>query len=282
MTPGEARLEQRARDIEALILEGGARGMDRVRRALRPGYCLRAARGILAGRGPILIGTGFPVGDSFETDGPLGAIALYRALAELGREPWFGCAPPISRVLGASFRTLEIPIAAWEETRPFVRQALARLRPGAVVAIERPGVAGDGRYYNMRGEDITDRLAKFDLFFELFAGFTVGIGDGGNEIGMGNVLGALAGLPIRPSVTRCQELVVAAVSNWGAYGIIACMNLLTGKDLFARFDPLTILQELVDRGAVDGRTRLAACTEDGFPLEVGLARIERLRCLGRL
>ncbi len=277
----EAVRERRSCAIEAVILEGGARGMDRVRRALRPGYCLRAARGILGGRGPILIGTGFPVAGSFETDGPLGAIALYRVLEHLGREPWFGCAPPISRVLGGSFRTLEIPIAGWEETRPFVLRALADLRPGAVVAIERPGVAADGRYYNMRGEDISDRLAKFDLFFDLFEGFTVGVGDGGNEIGMGNVLAALTGLPIRPSVTGCRELVIAAVSNWGAYGIIACMGLLAGQDLFVLFDPLEILRELVDRGAVDGCTCAASCTEDGFPLAAGLERIERLRSLCR-
>ncbi|MEJ5358381.1 MAG: glutamate cyclase domain-containing protein [Desulfobacterales bacterium] len=277
----ESALEGKSGEIEGVILEGGERGMDRVRRALRPGYCLRAARGILAGGGPILIGTGFPVAGSFETDGPLGAIALYRVLEHLGRQPWFGCAPPISRVLGGSFRTLEIPIAGWEETRPFVQRALAELRPGALVSIERPGIAADGRYYNMRGEDISDRLAKFDLFFDLFEGFTVGVGDGGNEIGMGNAREALADLPIRPSVTGCRELVIAAVSNWGAYGIIACMGLLSGEDLFDLFDPLEILRDLVDRGAVDGRTCAASCTEDGFPLAVGLERIARLRRLCR-
>ena len=73
----------------------------------------------------MLIGTGFPVGGSFETDGPIGAIALYRVLERLGYEPIFGCAPPISQVLAGDFRTLEIPILSWEATVPVVKSALA-------------------------------------------------------------------------------------------------------------------------------------------------------------
>ncbi|HSV92460.1 MAG TPA: glutamate cyclase domain-containing protein, partial [Desulfobacterales bacterium] len=91
--------------IEDIILSHGTRGMERIRGALSPGYCARAARLLLAGRGRVLIGTGFPVGDSFETDGPIGAIALYRVLEGLGHEPVFGCAPPISQVLARDYRT---------------------------------------------------------------------------------------------------------------------------------------------------------------------------------
>ena len=38
-------------------------------------------------------------------------------------------------------------------------------------------MAADGRYYNMRGADISDFLAKFDLFFERSECPTIGIGD---------------------------------------------------------------------------------------------------------
>ena len=100
--------------IEDIILSHGARGMDRVRGALPANYCSRAARLITTSPGRVLIGTGFPVGGSFETDGPIGAIALYRVLERLGYEPIFGCAPPISKVLGDGFRTLEIPILSWQ------------------------------------------------------------------------------------------------------------------------------------------------------------------------
>ena len=263
--------------IEDIILSHGSRGMDRIRGAVPTGYCGRAAKLILENRGRVLIGTGFPVGGSFETDGPIGAIALYRVLEGLGHEPVFGCAPPISQVLAGDFRTLEVPILGWEATRPMVESALADIRPSVVVSIERPGVAEDGRYYNMRGRDISDFLAKFDLFFELCECPTIGVGDGGNEIGMGNIIEALSHLPITPSVTQCDELVIATVSNWGVYGIIAAMSRELHQDLFGLFEPVEIVRYLVDRGAVDGKTGVAECSEDGFPLSVGLSIIAQLR-----
>ena len=264
-------------DIEDIILSHGTRGMDRIRGAVPAGYCVRAAKLILENKGCVLIGTGFPVGGSFETDGPIGAIALYRVLERLGHEPIFGCAPPISQVLAGDFRTLEVPILSWAATVPVVESALASIRPSVIVSIERPGVARDGRYYNMRGQDISDFLAKFDLFFELCSCPTIAVGDGGNEIGMGNVHAELAQLPIIPSVTMCNELVIATVSNWGVYGIIAALSRELDQDLFRYFDPVEIVRYLVDRGAVDGKTGYAECSEDGFPLAVGLSIIAQLR-----
>ena len=265
--------------IEDVILSHSARGMDRVRGALRPGYCTRAARLILDHRQRVLIGTGFPVGGSFETDGPIGAIGLYRVLEALGGEPIFGCAPPIATVLCRRFRTCEIPILDWEATLPLADRELDRMRPSLIVSIERPGVAADGRYYNMRGRDISDHLAKFDLFCTRCDCPTIAVGDGGNEIGMGNILPQLAQLPIIPSVTACSELVIATVSNWGVYGIIAAMSLGLGRDLFRCFDPQEIVADLVRFGAVDGKTGNPESTEDGFPLSVGLEIIARLRAL---
>jgi hypothetical protein len=265
--------------IEDIILTHSARGMDRVRGALREGYCERAARLIFANRQRVLIGTGFPVGGSFETDGPIGAIGLYRVLEALGGEPVFGCAPPISNVLCRQYRTCEIPILDWDASLPLADRVLGQVRPSAIVSVERPGVAADGRYYNMRGQDISDHLAKFDVFCIRCACPTIGVGDGGNEIGMGNIHPHLSQLSITPSVTACTELVIATVSNWGVYGIIGAMSLELGRDLFRCFDPGLILADLVRFGAVDGKTGHAECTEDGFPLSTGLAIIERLRTL---
>jgi hypothetical protein len=265
--------------IEDIILLHGARGMDRMQRAVPEGYCTRAAQMLLSSRGRVLIGTGFPVAGSFETDGPIGAIALYRVLEQLGSEPVFGCAPPISRVLAGRYRVVEIPILSWEQTVPVAAAALADIQPRLIVSIERPGVAQDGRYYNMYRKDITDSVAKFDLFLKLGGCPTLAVGDGGNEIGMGNIHAELSGLSIIPSVTTCDELVIASVSNWGVYGVIAAMSREVGQDLFSLFDPRQIVEYLVGRGAVDGKTGCAACSEDGFPLEVGMDVIDRLRRL---
>ncbi len=61
----------------------------------------------------------------------------------------------------------------------------------ALVAIERTGRAADGHYYTMRGRDMSHITAPIDDIF-LFAAQkgttkTIGIGDGGNELGMGKV-----------------------------------------------------------------------------------------------
>ena len=108
----------------------------------------------------------------------------------------------------------------------------------------------------------------------------IAIGDGGNEIGMGKIAGALDGLDIRASVTACDELLVADVSNWGAYGLIALLGKWSGRDLLARVAPLEILAYLSERGSVDGVTRENTLTEDGLDAAAGIALIRELRILG--
>ncbi len=219
------------------------------------------------------------MGSSFETDGPIGAISLYKVLDYLNNRPIFVCAPPIFRILSQDFNTYEIPIRTWEESKLLVETALASLKPSLVISVERPGITGDGRYYNMRKEDITDYAAKYDLFLDLCSCPTIAFGDGGNEIGMGNLTREISRMSIIPSITKCDELVIATVSNWGVYGVIAAMSLELGKDLFKLFDPAKIANHLLDNGSVDGLTLRAENSEDGFPISVGLSIISRLRQL---
>ncbi len=281
VTPSAGRLcmQTLSRKIEAIILQHGTRGMNRLYGALKPGYCGRAAQMILDNRGTVLIGTGFPVSGSFESDGPIGAIALYHVLRELGSTPVFVCAPPIARILARDFATHELSFSDWPGSRKVARRALAALQPSLIVSIERPGVAADGRYYNMHGKDISAFTAKFDLFVTESTCPSIAFGDGGNEIGMGNIPEALAQIDIIPSVTPCDELVIASVSNWGVYGVIAALSSLVKKDLFAGVDPRSIAEYLVANGCLDGVTVRAEVSEDGFPIAVGISIIAQLRLL---
>jgi hypothetical protein len=265
--------------IEGLLVARNPRRMQVARAALVPGYCRRAARLLRGVTGPVLIGTGFPVGETFETDGPVGAIALYRALAALGAEPLLACAPPLSAALAGDFRVLELTARDLSTARRRARQQLAALRPAAVLAIECPGLAADHRYYNMRGEDITVRCAFFDPFLEAAECPTIAIGDGGNEAGMGKIAEAIAGLDIRAAITGCDELLVADVSNWAAYGLIALLGCWGGRDLLGEFSPLATLRYLSERGSVDGVTRENTLTEDGLQPAECLAVIRELRIL---
>jgi hypothetical protein len=265
--------------IEEVLVARNPRHMQVARAALEPGYYLRAARYLRNIEGNVIIGTGFPVTSTFETDGPVGAIALYDTLQALGSRPILACGPPLSRSLSDDYRVLELTAQNLEAAQQEANEQLLAIQPSAIVSIERPGLAADGRYYNMRGEDITARCAFFDPFIDKADCPTIAVGDGGNEIGMGNINRAIADLDINPSVTGCDELLVADVSNWGAYGLIAILGRWTELDLLARISPVEILDYLSARGSVDGVTRENTLTEDGLEAEEGLRVIQELRVL---
>lgn len=266
-------------EIEARLVARNPRQMQTARAALPPGYLLRAAQHLHRASGSIIIGTGFPVTGTFETDGPVGAIALYQTLTALGAQPIIACGPPLSRTLATQFDILELTATGANESFDFAVSQLRKIKPEAVISIERPGLAADGRYYNMRGIDISDQCYCFDPFLTEADCATIGIGDGGNEIGMGNIAGALQSVEITPSVTVCDELVVADVSNWGAYGLIALLAQWQGRDLLAEINPQHTLEFLSSHGSVDGVTGENTLTEDGLEMAVGLELIDSLRTL---
>lgn len=264
--------------VEALLVARDLRGMARVRAALKAGYVKRAAQQLYRSR-RVMIGTGFPVAGTFETDGPVGSIALYRSLEALGAQCWLVCAEPLCRELSDDFRVLPLLAFTEEAARDEAARRLAQTTPDAIVSIERPGRAADGAYYNMRGEDISADCGIFDPYLEQADCPTIAVGDGGNEIGMGNVADIIGELDIIGSATTCDELLVADVSNWGAYGIIAYLGLWSGRELLAEIQPRAILAYLSSRGSVDGVSRENTLTEDGLDAAEGesvIAQLQRL------
>ena len=266
-----------SRTIEDLLVARNLRGMAKLQPHLEPGYCLRAARILEGCRGNVLIGTGFPVVQTFETDGPVGAIALYHVLENVGAKPTIVCGKPISSALADRYRVHEIRVGDHDAREQEARDALERFQPEAIVSIERPGQAADGGYYNMRGESISEFTACFDTFMDLSHCPTIAIGDGGNEIGMGKVAAALRELNIVPATTSCDELIVADVSNWGAYGIISFLSIWHERDFLAEIEPLEILRYISELGSVDGVTRVNQLTEDSLDPAEGKGVILQLR-----
>lgn len=267
--------------IEELLVSRDLRGMKTVQGMMLPGYCLRAAMMMQQCKGNVLIGTGFPVAGTFETDGPVGAISLYKAFEACGATPIMVCGDPLASAMESDYRIHKLPVGelSREERLQAADDILAQYNPQLVISIERPGQAADAGYYNMRGESITSHAASFDEVMYEAGCPTIAIGDGGNEIGMGNVRPALRSLDITPAVTRCSELVVADVSNWGGHALVALMGWLNGQDLLADFDNLEVLQYLSERGSVDGVTRDNTLTEDSLPAEDGVSMLLELRKL---
>ncbi|MFT4769018.1 MAG: hypothetical protein ACI8RN_002158 [Glaciecola sp.] len=267
-----------AEAIEQLLVQRNLRRMAELRPALTPGYSLRAAR-ILEQAQTVLIGTGFPVTDTFETDGPLGAIALYRALESLGKTCHIACADPLASALAGDFRVLKLSAFSIDEGRVEAQKNLALIKPDVVVSIERPGLAEDNRYYNMRGEDISPCCAVFDYYLRLQTCPSIAIGDGGNEIGMGKLSAEVSALDIHAAATNCDELLVADVSNWGAYALIAALEALTETPLIQAISHHETLRYLSERGSVDGVTRENTLTEDGLPAAAGADLLDQLHRL---
>jgi hypothetical protein len=300
--PGGPRRRQALAPITLQALYRSAR-----RRQGRP--LAEAAAGLLLGRlrpgDRVVVTTGLVTGriPRGETDGPTGAAVLSRGLIR-------GCGVSVTLLTEAEVcepleETLEALAMAegeadgWREriaVRAFpcepsraeaeARRLWERLRPRAVIGIEKLGPNGRGVIHNLRGEDVTASQARVDRLFVLAnrtRGLTVGIGDRGNEIG----LGGLAPHP-RPCICPCggclecavpaRAPVVAFSSNWGAYAVTAALAAAGGADgLMHR--PATesrMLSRLARAGAVDGVTGRREPTVDGVRLPVQAALVGML------
>lgn len=265
--------------IEELLVAANPRGMRTVSCALTPGYMMRAANMIRQHIGTVLIGTGFPVNNTFETDGPVGAIALYRAIETLGGKPIILCCNPLAEAIKEDFSVYTLARGELSEAPYEASKALTQLNPNLLISIEHPGLTASNDYRNMRGENITDQCSGFDFFLKLADCPSIAIGDGGNEAGMGRIQSALRDLNITPSIVCCDELVIADVSNWAAHGLLACLSYLEQKDLLQDWNNRAVLKYLSDRGSVDGITGKNTLTEDGLDCGTSDYVIEQLKQL---
>ncbi len=252
-----------------------------------------------------------------ETDGPLGAVFLARALTPLGiRAALIAddfCLPALKAGLEDCGLDKQVPLLAIPALHP--EQLLETFRPTHLMAVERVGPShtpeslrlqlGDGealaqflqevpqpdfdRCHTMRGTDVTDLMGPAHLLFEAAASeqiTTIGIGDGGNEIGMGKIAWAV----IRRNVpgggkTACRVptdyLIVAGISNWGAYAMAAGVWTARGQrppaHLFDVERERYLLELMVRQGPlVDGVIGQQQATVDGLPFEQYIAPLARL------
>jgi hypothetical protein len=269
-----------------LALDPGRRGIGGF---FVPGGALGAARALVGGR-TVLIATGFVVADGMpETDGPPGAVVLGRALRQLGARVRYTSDPAVLPTLEATLGALDQPldVFAYPEGQDAARQVLEREQPSHLIAIERPGRGREGDYLNARGLSVAAWNRPLDEMFVLAARrpgqppVTIGVGDGGNEIGMGSVRAQLEGeselIARIASVVPVDHLVVAGVSNWGAYGIVAQLGRLTGQRLLhTPAEERRLIDACVKAGAVDGLTRRCEPTVDALGADTHAAVVALL------
>lgn len=251
-----------------------------------------------------------------ETDGPPGAALLAAALQGVGidcrliTDPW--CADALTAAADAmglarsTVLTAPARCSAWVDE--FLGSAFGRSLTH-LVSIERVGpshtldslaaqrreghapltefeasvpIETRGSSHNMRARIIDEWTGDLFRLFERVQETrhdvrTIGVGDGGNELGMGSI-------PWEELVARVERensaripcriatdwTIIAGTSNWGGAALAAAVcHLKGGEDalrLWTCRQQETALQHLVDRGpAVDGIVGRAQATVDGLP-----------------
>jgi len=250
-------------------------------------------------------GTGNPLWlPDGETDGPSGVAVLTRVFGSLGirscvlaearflpgvRAAVRAAGTPLLDEHSWPYRSngaLCLPFPTGAEAAPGFIDALLSSRQDWTAAffIEKPGPGIDKQFHNGSGErkdagwlahahSLASAARKQGMP-------TVGIGDGGNEIGFGVIREAL--FREAPHRFGCQcgcatgmldstlvdVLLPASVSNWGAYAVAAALALrLWQRELMPGWSEVAdSIRAPIEHGAFDGYTGLALPSVDGISL----------------
>ncbi|XP_067848173.1 D-glutamate cyclase, mitochondrial isoform X2 [Heptranchias perlo] len=210
----------------------------------------------------VLITTGFPTHFNHqppeETDGPPGAIAMAAMLQALKKSVVI---VTDQRALKMNKKIIEeaveqgvmktpVPIVSFQDDGE--DSALKFLchdgnpqfpRFDHLIAIERAGMAADGNYYNARKVNIKHLVDPIDKLFQTAEDIpgivTTGIGDGGNELGMGKVKEAVKKYIHNGDLIACDVkadfAVIAGVSNWGGYAVACALYTLNTCTIHERY-----------------------------------------------
>jgi D-glutamate cyclase len=218
-----------------------------------------------------------------ETDGPVGLALLAKGLEAVRIRcrvatdaPCRGACAAALAAAGCSDVALDV-VAIGSPLTPLIET----WRDAGVthaISIERCGRSADGAARNMRGEDIGSYTAPLDDLFSAGPWETIAVGDGGNEIGMGTLSRSLIGRHVAHGeriacVTPARYLIVAGVSNWGAYALLGALATIREdwcSPLLACLDEeldRRVLEATIARGpAVDGVSRLSSPTVDNLDI----------------
>ena len=266
-------------EIENIIKSHSNRGMPILRKHLPPNYCKEAAEYILSWeKGVIFITTGFYVAGHAETDGPPGALTLCLILKKLGYIPVILTDKYCQNFFEKyDIKVIYMDIKMENENKiNFIERTIKEYNPKGMISIERCGLNIENKYANMRNIDISEHTAEIDLFFSNYYNKipTIGIGDGGNEIGMGNLENIIKNnLELIPCKIKVDKLIISSVSNWGGYGLAAYLCLLTkNKEFFESVEETVknYIKYIISIGSVDGVTHENKEKVDGNDIDIEL------------
>ncbi len=259
----------------------------------------------------VITGTGIdqwvPEGES---DGPIGCAALARALVRaFDAKVVASCEEEMAKAMRATlmaagefvyqdalFDTLKEkacivkPFPLGEEAgRQAAKALVEKYHPTAMIFVERLGPNEAGIYHFVSGTVSSPEQMSYGHFLVEEAKkhgiLTIGIGDGGNEIGFGKIVeqvreitefGKKCKCPCGKGVaTVCETdvLISASISNWGAYGITAMLAYLM-KDPSILHDSETeyrMVEACAMNGCIDGMYMKPYLSVDGVSVKSGQA-----------
>lgn len=295
--------QQVVEKIESVIQEDVGRNVGALFSSARGGL-YKAAKAFSPMSSPhIGLITGFfvPTGKppAGETDGPLGAALLASGFRKIGipcrlatDEPCRGACR--AALIGAGIDDVPLDVVAVNTDVTGLISTWHLEGITHVISIERCGRSIDGTPRNLRGVDIGSYTMLLDDLFLGGPWLKIAIGDGGNEIGMGSIPRHLISKHVKfgeliACVTPADHLIVAGVSNWGAYGLLgalAAVHIEWRANLWSCLDAVLdqrILETMVfDGPSVDGITGQRVLTVDGLELAKHHEKLYMIRELVRL
>ncbi|MBN8943013.1 MAG: DUF4392 domain-containing protein [Rhizobiales bacterium] len=303
-------MSERILEIEAVVGQHVRRDISRLVDFAK-GNLGRAARSIATTPAPhVGIVVGFFIRHanppSPETDGLNGMAHLAAGFAAAGFRVTVITDAPCAKAVWAVVDALpvKVELEIVDVTEAAVRRLRRRLETDEaplthLIAIERVAPGSDGKPHREHGWDMSRETAPLHLLFHE-AGWerpwtTIGIGDGGNEIGMGSLPAEIVedDIPNGPLIaaqTPSDHLIVAGVSNWGAYGLlgaVACLRPDLTATLLGHFDRHSereFLAAAVDIGQAIDDSRIdrpgsLQMSVDRIPVEQHGDLVERIRAL---
>lgn len=288
--------------------DAGNRGMKSL---IVPGDLEKAANAIASLDAPsvVVILSGFPccVNEQppTETDGPPGTFAIARAVAAMGHKAIVVTDSSNEAVFAAALENLALPddcgSVLLETFPPSLsekdEQRFSELTQSCnlLIACERAGPGEDGQCYTMRAIDMTEKglIAPLHRFVKESNAPFIGIGDGGNELGMGKVIDKIVKKIPRGKQIGCvipaDFLIAASVSNWGGYALAAAAAAAKAiganesqekwvqRCLPSEDEEKILLDRCVAVGCRDGVSGKVEATVDGMPFETSMQCLRDIR-----
>jgi hypothetical protein len=232
-----------------------------------------------------------------EMDGPIGAVVLASVLERMEHEAHIIVETPQVEAVRALCAIADVPDLLVADLESIVDTNVAAYAASlrAAISIEKLSANAQGIRHSLLGTRLEAMEVRTDdVFIELgrLGRLTIGIGDGGNEIGFGtlgdNALSTILGATAEcrcgcesgiVAATATDHLIPCAISNVGTYALTAALALILERPELAPQPELVyaLLEGGFDVGLLDGGTLDPTFVgDDGVPATAIRAVVELL------